>query len=208
VEAAQQRNHERYPVHWKAVIIYKKNGKEATFHGRTYDLSLGGASIYADENIYVDDPVVMTIKVRTKLNSSRVIGVKCQMLYTILSSNYGKFRIGIQFLEFNADGEDTLTEALSKLVPIKDNKAREKEFKEDEIRAKKLKERELKEQAIKEKEIRNKLEKEIRYQIENEIKEKNLKENAIVNNEVGTKSEPNPIENKESKKISGRLNHG
>ena len=110
------RSNPRYRVFWRIVIIYNKDGKQNIFHGHTYDLSINGACIYSDHNIYVEEDVAMTIEVNSlhlnKKNS--VIGVKCRMLYNILSSNYSKYRIGVEFIEFAGNGKNILKEALSK----------------------------------------------------------------------------------------------
>lgn len=200
---AEHRLLKRHAVHWKVVIIYKKDGKDATFHGQTYDLSLGGACIYSDENIYVEEPVVMSIKVRTKHSSQKVIGVKCQMLYNIISSNYGKFRIGIQFIEFNADGKEVLADALSRLPMVKKEEVREEEIREEEIRKKAAKDR-------LEQEIRNQLEIEIRAQMQNEIKERLEDEIKVrLETEIRDRLEKENNEKETGKASkSGRLNHG
>lgn len=180
-ENANHRQYDRYAVHWQVVIIYRKDGKDATFHGRTYDLSLGGACIYADHNIFVVEPVAMSIRVHTSHHSFKVIGVKCSMLYNILSSNYGKFRIGIQFIEFNGDGKEVLAEALSKRPVIKDEDVKKKEIREEEMREEESRRKELRRKEIKEQEARNQLEKEVRTQLEKEIRtqlEKEITEKA------------------------------
>lgn len=200
---AEHRKVERHSVHWKVVLIYKKDGLDATFHGQTYDLSLGGACIYSDENIYVEEPVVMSIRVRTKRGGQKVIGVKCQMLYNIISSNYAKFRIGIAFLGFNADGKEVLAEALAKLPSTKKEEAREEELREDELRKKSIRDR-------LEKEIRHKLEYEIRGQLQAEIKDRLEDEiRDQLEQEIRMQLE-NEIKEKESgkDKKGGRLNHG
>lgn len=198
-EKANHREYDRYAVHWQVVIIYKKDGKDATFHGRTYDLSLGGACIYADQNIFVLEPVAMTIRVHTNHHSFKVIGVKCSMLYNIISSNYGKFRIGIQFLEFNGDGKKVLAEALSKRPVIKDEDVKKKEIREEEIREEELRKKEIRRQGIKEQEARAQLEREVRTQLEKEIRTQ-------LENETTAKAAGDVLGNNNRK--YGRLNDG
>ena len=169
-EIADHKVYDRHAVNWPVVIIYKKNGKEFTFHGKTYDLSLSEACIYADHNIYVEEPVVMTIKVRTSPQRSKVVGVKCNMLYNVVSSNYGKFRIMLQLLDFDGDGKNILAKALSN-QPRKEEeyrKLKEEEIIKEEARKKEIMEKEIR--ARVEKEIRTRLEKEIRTELEKEIR--------------------------------------
>jgi hypothetical protein len=167
---------ERYSVHWPVVIIYKKAGADCTFHGQTFDLSLGGACIYADENIFVEDEVVMSIMVHTINHKRKVIGVKCRMLYNIVSTNYGKFRIGIQFIEFNGNSREVLSQSLASRPIIKNEDMRKKEKREEELRQEEAlkEEKELFERATRirlEEEIRRELEVSIRAKLEAELKQ-------------------------------------
>ena len=111
---AEVRANPRYRVFWRIVIIYNKDGKKNIFHGHTYDVSISGACIFSDHNIFVDEPVAMTMEVHSlHLNKKNpVIGMKCRMLYNILSSNYSTYRIGVEFIEFDGDGKKLLKEAL------------------------------------------------------------------------------------------------
>lgn len=95
-------------------------GKHETYRGSICDLSLGGACFFTDLNIYSAEPVVATIEIPAYLQSQKniIVGVRCMVLHSILSSNYGKFRVGIQFIDFNGKGKGALTEALSRLVAI------------------------------------------------------------------------------------------
>lgn len=92
--------------------------------GSIADLSLGGACLFADQNIYSAEPVVATIEIPSHLinQQNTIVGVKCVILHSILSSNYGKYRIGMKFIDFNGKGEGNLKEALSKLVSIDDTR--------------------------------------------------------------------------------------
>ena len=112
----------RYAVPWRIVVVYKIQGKHDTYRGSIADLSLGGASFYADHNIYSVDPVVVTVEIPAYSihQKSTIVGARCLILHSILSSNYGKYRIGIKFLDFNGSGKKVLTDALAALTPIPD----------------------------------------------------------------------------------------
>lgn len=142
----------------------------------------------------------MSIRVHTNHHSFKVIGVKCCMLYNILSSNYGKFRIGIQFLEFNGDGKEVLAEALSKRPVIKDEDTRKKEIREEEIREEEIRRKEIRRQEVKEQEARAQLEREVRTQLEKEIRVQLEKE--ITEKAAGDAGNGN------SNRKYGRLNDG
>ena len=119
---AGKRKHPRYAVPWRIVVVYKHQGKHETFRGSISDLSMGGASFYADHNIYSPDPVVVTVEIPAySVNQkSTIVGARCIVLHSILSSNYGKFRIGLKFIDFNGSGKRMLSDALAPLSPITD----------------------------------------------------------------------------------------
>ena len=96
-------------------MVYKKMGKHETYRGGLCDLSLGGASFFSDLNIQSADPVVVTIEVPSYLRGQKdsIVGVRCQVIHSVLSIKYAKFCIGIKFLDFNGNGKAVLTEALS-----------------------------------------------------------------------------------------------
>lgn len=98
-------------------------GKHETYRGSVYDLSLGGACFFADLNIHSAEPVVATIEIPIYQHGQKniVVGVRCNIIHSIISSNYGKYRIGIKFISFNGKSMLNLTEALSKLTPISEN---------------------------------------------------------------------------------------
>lgn len=117
-----QRKNPRYAVPWRIVVVYKKMGKHETFRGSITDLSLGGASFFSDHNIHSPDPVVVTVEIPAYAHNqkSTIVGARCIILHSILSSNYGKYRIGLQFMDFNGSGKKVLSDALSLLIPLSD----------------------------------------------------------------------------------------
>lgn len=115
-EKKRHRKASRYAVPWRVVIVYKKFGKRTTYdEGRIADLSTGGVSLYSDVNIYSTEPVVITIEIPPYSNRQKsiIVGAKCSLFCSILSSNYGKFRLILKFLDFDRSGKRDLTEALS-----------------------------------------------------------------------------------------------
>jgi hypothetical protein len=119
----RHRAHQRYAVSWKAVVVAKRMGKQETHHGTVCDLSLGGATILTDRNIFHSaGHVVVTIEIPACRHNTRkiIVGAKCHILHSIISSEYGKHRIGIGFIDFDGNGKGVLTEALSRMVSISD----------------------------------------------------------------------------------------
>lgn len=67
--------------------------------------------------------MVVTIEIPAYMRDqkSTIVGARCLVLHSVLSSNYGKFRVGIKFIDFNGKGKVNLTEALSRMVAINDS---------------------------------------------------------------------------------------
>jgi hypothetical protein len=118
------RNYPRYAVPWRIVIVYKKMGKHETYRGSVADVSLSGACFFSDLNIYSAEPVVVTIEIPAYMRDQKntIVGARCLVLHSVLSSNYGKYRVGIKFIDFNGKGMGSLTEALSRLIAIGEGK--------------------------------------------------------------------------------------
>ena len=90
------------------------------YHDRIYDISLGGASIFAYKNIITEEPLV--ILVDTPLPHFRqnkvVTRIECNMRHTVLSSAQHKFHIGVHFLRFQGIEKRLLAEALFRSLAL------------------------------------------------------------------------------------------
>lgn len=106
-----RRKFPRYSVDWNASI---KMGEKEIYHDRIYDLSAGGAGIYADKNILTGEPLVMLIDTPLPhFRQKRVVTrIECSMCHAVLSSNNSVFHIGIKFLRFQGIERHLLSEAL------------------------------------------------------------------------------------------------
>ena len=112
------RKHYRHPIHWRIALIHKVDDKNVTYHGRTHDLSVSGASILVDQNIFVMSEVLILLAIPPLHAGQRetLIEIQCSMAYTVLDSEQGRFRIGLRFLHFKGEGKRILTDILSKRV--------------------------------------------------------------------------------------------
>lgn len=111
----KKRRDPRLHVHWRVAIVYNNNGKNEIFHGRTHDLSIRGASIYSDHNIFVEEPVnvLLGIPSLSTNQGDKIIEISSRMIYTVLASNHHQFRIGLHFLRFKEDGRKILAANLT-----------------------------------------------------------------------------------------------
>ena len=116
VGTAEHRKHYRHPVHWRVAIVHKKGDKNDIYHGKTHDLSVWGASILVDHNIFMMSEVVLLLAVPPLHMGQKetIVEIECRMAYTVLDSEQSQFRIGIRFLHFKGEGKHILSDILSK----------------------------------------------------------------------------------------------
>jgi len=116
-KTAEQREHVRHPVHWRTAIIHKNVDRNDIYHGRTYDVSMNGASVFIHHNIFRPE-VVMLLAIPPLIIGQKetIIEIHCHMAYTVLDSEQSLFRIGLRFLSFKGDGRNILTKTLSKRI--------------------------------------------------------------------------------------------
>ena len=114
-DGSELRKHIRYRVHWPVAIVHERGGRSEIFHGRTHDLSVNGASIYVDHNIFSEEPVKVLLAMPPLTADQReiILEIHSRMAYTVLAANHHQFRIGLQFLRFKGDGRNLLAANLS-----------------------------------------------------------------------------------------------
>lgn len=117
---AEHRKHYRHPIHWRIALVHKNGDKNDIYHGRTHDLSMWGASILVERNIFVMSEVVILLAIPPLHMGQKetIIEIQCSMVYTVLDSEESQFRIGMRFLNFKGEGKRILSDILSKrLIP-------------------------------------------------------------------------------------------
>lgn len=109
----EQRQHRRYPVRWPVAIIFNHARGDEIFHGHTHDLSLSGASILTEHNVFTTDvfTVLISIPPLHPALKRTVIEVKAKMMYSVLSPKHQCFRIGLHFREFKNNGTYALAQS-------------------------------------------------------------------------------------------------
>jgi hypothetical protein len=115
---AEHRKHYRHPIHWRIAIVHKNGDKNDIYHGRTNDLSVWGASVLVDHNIFMMSEVVLLLAIPPLHAGQKetIVEIQCRMAYTVLDSEQSQFRIGIRFLHFKGEGKRILSDVLSKRV--------------------------------------------------------------------------------------------
>lgn len=107
-------------MHWNASIIIELGDEKIIHQGRTFDISLGGASFYTEVNMFVKEPVVMLLSIPDgrSIKDWLVLEIRCRMVYAVLSANHDKFRIGLHFLSFKEGGKKALEKILHNHIPL------------------------------------------------------------------------------------------
>ncbi|WP_334158165.1 PilZ domain-containing protein [Oryzomicrobium sp.] len=110
----EHRMHRRFPVRWPVAIVFDHAAERATYRGLTWDLSLGGAAILSEHNLFVPGAVTLLISVPPLYPGQRqpLIEVRANMAYTVLSNTHDCFRLGIRFDQFKDNGEQRLLDNL------------------------------------------------------------------------------------------------
>ncbi|WP_169307186.1 PilZ domain-containing protein [Chitiniphilus eburneus] len=112
---AEQRHEARFLVNWRVAIVYEEREQRLSFRGRAFDISHGGFSLHSDFSLPMSDKVTVLISIPAVSAGQRpkVVEVKSRVIYTVLSNEFGLFRTGVQFVEFKADGRESLDFHLS-----------------------------------------------------------------------------------------------
>lgn len=115
-----QRQHRRFPMRWQVAIIFDEIEKRPTYHGVTHEISLSGMSLLTDHNIFTEDAVTVLLAVPPLYAGlhKKIIEIYAHMIYTVHSSDHGRFRIGLKFDRFKGDGREWLEMNLRERVMI------------------------------------------------------------------------------------------
>jgi hypothetical protein len=103
----------RYLVDWTAVLMKKEGGGEL-FHDRIHDVSLCGASFFAEADIYTEQPLVLLLETpqafgRTEKN---IAGIECVMCQPVYVPEEGKYRVELRFVRFYGIAKHLLADIL------------------------------------------------------------------------------------------------
>lgn len=105
----------RFLVNWKVVVMNEVNGKRSFYHGRAYDISMGGLCLHSENNLIFTNSVIVLISVPPLSDKDKVhvIEVHSRISNTVLASDTKLFRIGVTFLRFKEGDERYLKKFLT-----------------------------------------------------------------------------------------------
>lgn len=112
-----RRQFTRYSVDWVASIMQKTgSGSGEIFRDRIGNISLGGAGIYTNSDIYTEKSLVMLIE--TPLPNSYgkhgkiITGIQCNLCKPVFLESSQQFHTGVRFERFYGIDKHLLSEAL------------------------------------------------------------------------------------------------
>ena len=111
-----KRKHYRHPLHWRVAIVNKSGKQNDIYHGRTHDLSLSGASVLIESNVFFTSEIVLLLAVPPMQQGHKetILEIQCSVMHTVLDSEHSQFRLGMKFMQFKGDGKQILSDILSK----------------------------------------------------------------------------------------------
>ena len=110
----KEREPARYPAHWRLAIVFDEAENRPTIHGHTHDLSLSGASMHTDHNVFSTTPVTVLLSLPSLREEERqkTIEIRTHLIYSVYSGSNFCFRIGLNFIKFKNDGQKILKDRL------------------------------------------------------------------------------------------------
>jgi len=110
------RKFQRCSVHWRSAISIVGNDGPQTLQCKTNDISTGGVSVICPRNIFPDNEltVYLLIDPGGPTRPQVVFEAQGKVMNTVLSSQQGGFRLGIEFTKFAGDSKQLLKKHLPK----------------------------------------------------------------------------------------------
>ena len=108
-----QRINPRYPLRWRAALRVPAG---QMLYGGTVDVSIGGVSVLLEQNIVYGTMVSLFLQIPPPRVGAPplVIETRAKVLYTAFSADHDRWRLGVQFLDFDAEHRKRLEKELSR----------------------------------------------------------------------------------------------
>lgn len=115
----EQREHrrksKRYPVQWKAAVVFDKSAGKPVLHTQTDDLSTGGAAIHSEYADLTGSAVTLLLAQPPRQGGEqpRMLKVRAQVVSSLQKPGKSVYRHGLSFVRSADDGLDALEELLN-----------------------------------------------------------------------------------------------
>lgn len=111
----RRRGSSRYPLRWKAAVVFDGPQNKPIVHTQTQDLSVVGAAILSDHGDLTGSFVTLLLAYPARKGDERpkVLKVRAQVVSTVRTPGMNHYRHGLSFISAPDDGLDVLAEILS-----------------------------------------------------------------------------------------------
>lgn len=119
--ARQRRQDPRYRVRWRAGVVLGTGAERHLSMMRTLDVSLGGVAMLGHEKVAPAEEFVVMISMPPLQSGGKetIVEARGKLIYSVLDTAKGGFRVGFRLIGFKGDGQKLLRERLEKHhVPI------------------------------------------------------------------------------------------
>ena len=105
-----RRKSKRYPVRWKAAMVFDKTDGKPILHTQTEDLSVGGAAIRTNYGDLTGSLVTLLLAytVPQSGEAPKMLKIRAQVVSSVQSPAASGFRHGLSFVQSKDDGRDIL----------------------------------------------------------------------------------------------------
>lgn len=109
---SDQRQHPRFRVRWRVAV---RCDETHTYYGETIDVSVGGVCFLMDQNLNAGTVVQMFVQLPPKRQGKepQVVTARAKVLYTAFSADHDRWRLGVQFTDFNGPERAKLEKELT-----------------------------------------------------------------------------------------------
>jgi len=116
--AEHRRQSKRYPVQWRAAVVFDESQERPVLHGKTQDLSEVGAAIFSSHGDLTGSVVtlLLTQPARKGGEDPAVLKLKARVTSTARTPEMSQYRHGLSFIRYPGDGLDVLAKALGSLA--------------------------------------------------------------------------------------------
>lgn len=110
-----RRRASRYPLRWKAAVVFDHSQGKPVVHTQTQDLSVVGAAILSNHGDLTGSIVdlLLAYPARKGGKSPKVLKVRARVVSTVRTPGMSHYRHGLSFMRSPDDGLDILDEILS-----------------------------------------------------------------------------------------------
>jgi hypothetical protein len=119
-ESEHRRRSSRYPLRWKAAVVFDTAHSKPVVHTQTQDLSVIGAAIYTEHGDLTGAVVTLLLAYPSRIAGEipKVLKVRARVVSSVRTPGMPQYRHGLSFIRSPDDGMDDLEEILRAVAPV------------------------------------------------------------------------------------------